>query len=130
MLDPENEIFVVHVASLSSEASPSSSPLDVHPFQMEQRLILRTRLLTVYAVGRYFRLWELSVFRPLVEEMRLSFLDRHWMAWSLSGRLDATEFAPPLYRCQPRQMTRAHLLIGSDQGCWLDDKGAPPQVIG
>ena len=33
MLDPESETFVVHVASLSSDASPSSSPLelDVHP---------------------------------------------------------------------------------------------------
>ena len=32
-LDPESETFVVHVASLSSNASPSSSPLklDVHP---------------------------------------------------------------------------------------------------
>ena len=56
-----------------------------------------TRLLTVYAVGRYFRLWELSVLRPLIEEMRSSFLKRHWMAWSLNSRLDATGFAPPLY---------------------------------
>ena len=48
------------------------------------------------------------------------------MAWSLSGRLDATEFAPPLCRRQPRLMTRAHLLIGTGQGCWLDDEGAPP----
>ena len=31
-LDPEYETFVVYVASLSSVASPSSSPLDVHPF--------------------------------------------------------------------------------------------------
>ena len=32
-LDPESETFIVHVASLSSDASPSSSPLelDVHP---------------------------------------------------------------------------------------------------
>ena len=30
-LDPESETFVVHVASLSSDASPSFSPLDVHP---------------------------------------------------------------------------------------------------
>ena len=30
-LDPESETFVVHVASLSSDALPSSSPLDVHP---------------------------------------------------------------------------------------------------
>ena len=30
-LDPESETFVVHVASLSSDASSSSSPLDVHP---------------------------------------------------------------------------------------------------
>ena len=29
-LDPESETFVVHVASLSSVASPSSSPLDVY----------------------------------------------------------------------------------------------------
>ena len=61
-----------------------------------------TKLLTVYAVGRYFRLWELSVLCLLVKEMRLSFLKRHWMAWSLSGRLDATEFAPPLCKRQPR----------------------------
>ena len=101
---------------------------------MEQRLTLRTRpptrLLTVYAVGRYFRLWELSVFHPLVEEMRSSFLEHHWMAWSLSSWLDATKFAPPLCRRQPRLMTRAHLLINTGPGCWLDDEGAPPQVIG
>ena len=30
-LNPESEIFVVYVASLSSDASPSSSSLDVHP---------------------------------------------------------------------------------------------------
>ena len=64
--------------------------------------------------------------RSLVEEMRLSFLERHWMAWSLSGRLDATEFAPSLCKRQSRLMTRAHLLIGSGQGCWLDDDKAPP----
>ena len=97
-------------------------------------LILRTRpptqLLTVYAVGRYFWLWELSVLCPLVEEMRLSFLEHHWMTWSLSSRLNATEFAPPLYRHQPRLMTRAHLLIDTGPDCWLDDKRAPPQVIG
>ena len=57
---------------------------------------LPTRLLTVYAVGKYFRLWKLSVLRPLVEEMRSSFLERYWMAWSLSSRLDATGFALPL----------------------------------
>ena len=97
-------------------------------------LILHTRaptwLLTVYTVGRYFRLGELSVLRLLVEEMRLSFLERYWMAWSLSSRLDATEFASPLCRYQPRLMTRAHLLIGTGPGCWLDDKRAPSQVIG
>ena len=105
-------------------------------FYLEPRflLILRTwpptRLLTIYAVRRYFQLWELSVLRLLVEEMRLSFLERHWMAWSLSSRLDTTEFAPLLCRCQPCLMTKAHLLISTNQGCWLDDKGAPPQVIG
>ena len=35
-LDPESETFVVHVASLSSNASPSSSPLDVHPSRRPQ----------------------------------------------------------------------------------------------
>ena len=35
-LDPESETFVVHVASLSSVASPSSSPLDVHPSRRPQ----------------------------------------------------------------------------------------------
>ena len=32
-LDPENEIFIVHVASLSFNASPSFSPLElnIHP---------------------------------------------------------------------------------------------------
>ena len=63
-------------------------------------LILRTqpptRLLTVYVVGRYFRLWELFVLCPLVEEMKSLFLELHWMAWSLSSRLDRTGFAPPL----------------------------------
>ena len=96
-------------------------------------LILRTqpptRLLTIYAVGRYFRLWKLSVLCPLVEEMRLSFLKCHWMAWSLGGRLDATEFASPLCRRQPRQLIRAYLLIGTSHDCWLDDEGLLPQVI-
>ena len=97
-------------------------------------LILRTRpptrLPIVYAVGKYFQLWELSVLCPFVEEMRLSFLECHWMAWSLSSRLDATGFAPLLCRRQPRLMTRAHLLISTGPGCLLDDKGAPSQVIG
>ena len=37
-LNPESETFVVHVASLSSNALPSSSPLklDVHPFRRSQ----------------------------------------------------------------------------------------------
>ena len=35
-LDPESETFVVHIASLSSDASPSSSPLDVHPSRRPQ----------------------------------------------------------------------------------------------
>ena len=34
--DPESETFVVHVASLSSDASPNSSPLDVHPSRRSQ----------------------------------------------------------------------------------------------
>ena len=28
--DPESKIFIVHIASLSSDASPNSSPLDVY----------------------------------------------------------------------------------------------------
>ena len=35
-LDLESETFIVHVASLSSNASPSSSPLDVHSFRKPQ----------------------------------------------------------------------------------------------
>ena len=30
-LDPEYETYVVHVGSVSSDASPSSSPLNIHP---------------------------------------------------------------------------------------------------
>ena len=89
-----------------------------------------SRLLTVYVVGRYFWLWELTVLYPLVEEMRLSFFERHWMAWNLSSWLDATKFTPPLCRRQPCQMTRAHLLIGTGQSCWLDNKRVLSQVIG
>ena len=36
------------------------------------------------------------------QRMRLLFLKRHSMAWSLSGQLDAIEHAPPLCRRQPR----------------------------
>ena len=36
MLDPEHETYVVHVGSVSSDASPSSSPLDVHPSRKPQ----------------------------------------------------------------------------------------------
>ena len=35
-LDPEHETYVVHVGSVSSDASPSSSPLDVHPLRKPQ----------------------------------------------------------------------------------------------
>ena len=35
-LDPEHETYVVHVGSVSSNASPSSSPLDVHPSRKPQ----------------------------------------------------------------------------------------------
>ena len=35
-LDPENETFVVHVASLNSIASPKSSLLNFHPFHRSQ----------------------------------------------------------------------------------------------
>ena len=35
--------------------------------------------------------------------MRLSFLKRHWIGWSLSDWLDATKFASLLCRRQPRQ---------------------------
>ena len=35
-LDPEHETYVVHVGSVSSIASPSSSPLDVHPSRRPQ----------------------------------------------------------------------------------------------
>ena len=35
-LNSESETFVVHVASLSSDASPSSSPLDIHPSRKPQ----------------------------------------------------------------------------------------------
>ena len=71
---------------------------------------------------------------PTCRGMRLSFLKRHQMAQSLSGRLDAIKFALLLYRCQLRhrywsrftgQMTRAHLFIGTSQDCWLDDEKAP-----
>ena len=36
MLDPESETFVVYVISLSSDTSPSFSPLDVHPSRRPQ----------------------------------------------------------------------------------------------
>ena len=36
VLDPEHETYVVHVGSISSDASPSSSPLDVHPLRRPQ----------------------------------------------------------------------------------------------
>ena len=35
-LDPEHETYVVYVGSVSSDASPSSSPLDVHPLKRSQ----------------------------------------------------------------------------------------------
>ena len=49
--------------------------------------------------------------------MRLSFLKRHWMAWSLSGQLDAIKQALPLCRHQ--------LVSGIGQGYWLDNEGSP-----
>ena len=36
-----------------------------------------TQLFIIYAIGRYFRLYELSVFCPLIEEWGLSFSERH-----------------------------------------------------
>ena len=34
-LDPEHEIYVIHVGSVSSVASPSFSPLDVQSLQLQ-----------------------------------------------------------------------------------------------
>ena len=50
-LDPESETFVVHVASLSFDALPSSFLLDVHPFRRPQisGLIAKEALTTVPA---------------------------------------------------------------------------------
>ena len=36
VLDPEHETYVVHVRSVSSNASPSSSPLNIHLFWRPQ----------------------------------------------------------------------------------------------
>ena len=36
MLKPEHETYVVHVGSVSSDVSPSSSPLDIYPLRKPQ----------------------------------------------------------------------------------------------
>ena len=119
MFDPESETFVVHVASLSSDASPSSSPLNIHPSQIEQRFILRTRLFIVYAVGRYFRLWELSVFCPLVEEWGYHFSSvTGWCRVWAVGWTQSNTFL---------SCANVSLVIGIGQGYWLDDRGSPSE---
>ena len=52
-LDPKNETFVIHVASLSSDASPSSSPLDVHPFRRPQISVLIVEEAPTKASAKY-----------------------------------------------------------------------------
>ena len=118
MLDPDSETFVVYVTSLNSNLSPSSSSLDVHLSQMEQCFILRTWLLTIYAVGRYFRLWKLSVFCPLVQKMRF-IISRSVTGWHGVWAVGWTQSSLLLF-CKDFS-----LVIGIGQGYWLDDKGLP-----
>ena len=60
----------------------------------------------LHSTPHYLRSWKVfpavrTIYvSPTCQGMRLSFLERHWMTWSLSGWLDAIELAPPLYRRQ------------------------------
>ena len=70
-----------HLVGLPFEATVLSHPIHSTTY---------TWLLIVYAVGRYFRLWELSVFYPLVQKWGLSFFQMSLDGVELSCQLDAT----------------------------------------
>ena len=84
-------------------------------------LILRiwppTWLLTVYVVKRYFRLWELSMLRPLVEEWSYHFSSvTEWREFWVVGWMQLSSLLP---------CVDVSLVIGIGQGYWLDDEGLP-----
>ena len=74
-----------HSVRLSFEATVLSHPT---------HSITYTWLLLVYAVGKFFRQWELSMFCPLVQEWDLSFLEISLDGVELSFWLDATRLPP------------------------------------
>ena len=65
MFDPESDTFVVHVALLSFIALPSSFLLNIHPFQIEQRLILHTQLFIVYIYVLARKIFRLGIYLRL-----------------------------------------------------------------
>ena len=89
--------------SLTSTATP-------HPAGLRFRTIVsfHPMHLTIYLTSHCLRSWkifpavETICVLPTSQGMRLLFLKHYWMAWSLSGWLDAIKLAPPLCRRQPR----------------------------
>ena len=53
MLDPESEIFVVHIILLSSVALPSYSSLDIYPFRRLQIASLITEEAPIKVFVKY-----------------------------------------------------------------------------
>ena len=84
---------------------------------MEQCLILHTRFLIVYAVERYFRLWKLSVFHPLVEQWDYYFSSATgWHGVCTVGWTQLSSLLPCI---------DVSFVIDIGQGYWLDDEGSP-----
>ena len=94
----------------------TSLPTHLSPYAF---VSLYTWLFIVHAVGRYFRLWKLSVFRPLVKEWgyRFSSITRWCRVWAVGW----TQLNM-LLSCADIK-----LVIGIGQGYWLDSKGTPSE---
>ena len=79
-----------------------------HPVGLSFRAMVLSHLThsTTYSTPHCLRSWKVfptvgTIFAsPICWGIRLSFLERHWIAWSLSGRLDAIELAFHLCRRQ------------------------------
>ena len=86
-----SSITIPHLAGLAFRATVLSC------------LIHSTTYLTPYClcIRKIFFVVETIYVLSIYWGMRLSYLERHWMAWSLSGRLDVIKLTPSLCRHQP-----------------------------
>ena len=99
------------LVSLASTATPHSPRL-AYGAMVPSHFMHSTTYLTSHCLcsRKVFPVVGTICALPTCQGIRSLFLECHWMAWSLSGRLDTIELALPLCRCQPRHRYWSGLL--------------------